>query len=154
MLAEIVPPEILTPPDAYSRGFHRHNGALVIDGWLRRLAGQDARCRMVLGRLGRAFLHVRGQQGLGFARLGDYARERLGMSARELQSLARVSARLEGLPEIRRAYENGEVSWAQVRLLIGVATPDTEGGWLALARGCPECGAIPSSSRAAWPGRS
>src|SRR5438552_2355975 len=111
MLAEIVPPEILTPPDAYSRGFHRHNGALVIDGWLRRLAGQDARCRMVLGRLARAFLHVRGQQGLGFARLGDYARERLGMSARELQSLARVSARLEGLPEIRRAYENGEVSW-------------------------------------------
>src|SRR5439155_12709090 len=77
----------------------------------RRLAGQDARCRMVLGRLARAFLHVRGQQGLGFARLGDYARERLGMSARELQSLARVSARLEGLPEIRRAYENGEVSW-------------------------------------------
>ena len=135
MLAEIVPPEILTPPDAYSRGFHRHNGALVIDGWLRRLAGQDARCRMVLGRLARAFLHVRGQQGLGFARLGDYARERLGMSARELQSLVRVSARLEGLPEIRRAYENGEVSWAQVRLLIGVATPDTEGGWLALARG-------------------
>src|SRR5438034_869320 len=134
MVPEIVPPEILVPPDA-SKGFHSHDAALVVDGWLRRLAGQDARCRSVLGRLARAFLCARGQQVLGFARLGDYARERLGMSARELQSLAKVSERLECLPEIRRAYENGELSWAHVRLLIGVATPDTEGAWLAVARG-------------------
>src|SRR5438876_2152984 len=134
MLAEIVPPEILTPPDAYSRGFHRHNGALVIDGWLRRLAGQDARCRMVLGRLGRAFLHVRGQQGLGFARLGDYARERLGMSARELQSLARVSARLAQLPAVAAAFAAGALSWTQVRLLVGVATAETAAAWVETAR--------------------
>jgi len=41
MVPEIVPPEILVPPDA-SKGFHSHDAALVVDGWLRRLAGQDA----------------------------------------------------------------------------------------------------------------
>src|SRR4030095_9101094 len=29
----------------------------------------------------------------------------------------------------------GEISWAQLRLLAGIATPDTEEHWLSLARG-------------------
>jgi hypothetical protein len=65
----------------------------------------------------------------------DYARERLGMSAREMQSLAAVSTGLERLPEVGAAFERGELSWSQARLLIGVATPDTEVEWLALACG-------------------
>jgi len=48
---EIVPPEVLVPPEAYSRGLHHDEAALVLDGWLRRLAAQDSRCRAVLGRL-------------------------------------------------------------------------------------------------------
>src|SRR5439155_4177041 len=135
MRAEIVPPEVLLPPEAHGRGFQPRDAALVLDGYLRRLAAQEARCRAVLGRLARAFLRRRGQQVLGFARLGDYARERLGLSARELQSLAAVCKRLESLPAIRTAFEDGEVSWAQVRLLVGIATPETEQAWLELARG-------------------
>ena len=49
MEAEIVPAEYLVPPEAHGRGFQRHDAALVIDGYLRRLAAQDARCRAVLG---------------------------------------------------------------------------------------------------------
>ena len=135
MNAEIIPPEALVPPETHGRGFQPHEAALVIDGYLRRLAAQEARCRAVLGRLARAFLRCRGQQVLGFARLGDYTRERLGLSARELQSLAAVTDRVEALPAVRAAFESGEVSWAQVRLLVAVASAETERVWLELARG-------------------
>jgi hypothetical protein len=130
-----VPPELLVPPEAHGRGLRTHDAALVLDGWLRRLAAQEARCRIVLGRLAHAFLRRRGHHDLGFGRLGDYARERLGLSAREVQSLATVSARLERLPRLEAALADGLVSWAQVRLLAAVATPDDEAGWLARAEG-------------------
>src|SRR5439155_9389188 len=100
---------------AHGRGFCPHDAALVLDGWLRRLAAQEARCRMVLGTLARHFLARRGHHELGFARCGDYTRERLGLSARELQSLATVSARLERLPPLRAAFADGVLNWAQVR---------------------------------------
>ena len=102
-----VPPELLVPPEAHGRGLRIHDAALVLDGWLRRLAAQDARCRIVLGRLAHAFLRRRGHHDLGFGRLGDYARERLGLSAREVQSLATVSTRLERLPRLEAALVDG-----------------------------------------------
>ena len=119
-----VPPELLVPSEAYGRGFCPHDAALVLDGWLRRLAAQDARGRLVLGRLARAFLRRHGHHELGFGRLGDYSRERIGLSARELQSLATVSAHLERLPRLRAAFVDGVLSWAQIRLLAAVATPE------------------------------
>src|SRR5438874_10506342 len=131
-----VPPELLVPPEAHGRGFCPYDAALVLDGWLRRLAAQDARGRIVLGRLARAFLRRRGHHDLGFSRLGDYSRERLGISARELQSLATVSARLERLPQLRAAFTDGVLSWAQIRLLTAVATPEDEAEWLARAERC------------------
>src|SRR5262249_47681822 len=93
-----VPPELLAPPDGHSRGFSHDDTALVLDAWLRRLASQESRCRQVLGRLARAFLRRAGPHGLGFSRLDDYARERLGLSGREVQSLATVVARLDERP--------------------------------------------------------
>src|SRR5437879_13756801 len=99
-----VPSELLVPPEAHGRGFCPHDAALVLDGWLRRLAAQDTRGRMVLGRLARAFLRRRGHHELGFSRLGDYSRERLGLSARELQRLPTVSARLQRLPPPPAAF--------------------------------------------------
>jgi hypothetical protein len=93
----IVPEAVLVPPEAYGRGLDHHEAALILDGYLRRLAAQEGRCRAVLGSLARRFLRCRSQQDLGFARLGDYTRERLGMSAREVQSLAAVGAGLDRL---------------------------------------------------------
>jgi len=130
-----VPPGLLVPPEAHGRGLLTHDAALVLDGWLRRLAAQESRCRIVIGRLAHAFLLRRGHHDLGFARLGDYARERLGLSAREVQSLATVSARLERLPHLRAAFADGVVSWAQLRLLTTAATPEDEARWLARADG-------------------
>jgi hypothetical protein len=132
---DLVPEDLLVPPDAHTRGFSHTDAALVLDGWLRRLAAQDARCRLVLGRLAAPFLRSRAAQQLGFARIDDYARERLGLSGRELQSLAHVVGRLADLPGLRAAFHGGRLSWAQVRLLVGVATADTEAEWLARAPG-------------------
>jgi hypothetical protein len=131
----MVPAALLTPPEAYSRGVDRPDAALVLDGWLRRLARQEALLRLVLGRLARAFLRARGVQACGFARVGDWARERLGLSGREVQSLACVAERLDALPLLRDAFVAGDVSWAQVRLLAAVATPDTQAHWLDVAAG-------------------
>ena len=89
----------------------------------------------MLGRLARPFLLRRAHHRLGFFRLDDYARERLGLSGRELQELARVAQKLEDLPALRQAFAEGALSWSHVRLLTSVATPESEGTWLARARG-------------------
>src|SRR5207245_7018402 len=81
------------------------------------------------------FLAKRAHQRLGFVRLDDFARERLGLSGRELQELARVAQRLEALPALARAFTQGALSWSHLRLLVSVATPETEAAWLARARG-------------------
>ena len=106
-----------------------------LDRCLRRLARHEARCRLVLGRLAGRFLRRRAHHRLGFARLGDYSRERLGLSAREMQSMAHVVEAAQRLPGILAAFSCGEISWTQLRMLAAAATVDTEQQWLALARG-------------------
>ncbi len=123
-LGEIVPAEVLAPPMRHERCWLlRDECALVLDGLLRRLARQEALCRRVLGRIAERFLRRGAHHRLGFARLGDYTRERLGLSAREVQSLAQVMTAVARLPQTSAAFERGEVSWAQLRLLASRATP-------------------------------
>ena len=135
MTADVVPPELLEIPSAQERRrLDRDLCAQLLDRLLRRLARQEALCRRVLGRLAQHFLSKRAHQRLGFVRLDDFARERLGLSGRELQELARVAQRLEALPALARAFAEGALSWSHLRLLVSVATPDTEAAWLARAR--------------------
>jgi hypothetical protein len=131
----IVPPELLERPhrDEMHR-LDRDLCALVLDPYLHRLASQEARCRRVLGALAREFLRRDAHHALGFARLDDYAHERLDISGRELQSAARVVAAQAGLPALAAAFDCGTLSWTQVRLLVPVARPETEAQWLVLAR--------------------
>jgi hypothetical protein len=131
-----VPTELLVPMSARERrGIDRSRCAELVDPLLRRLARQEALCRHVVGRLARAFVRRRDHQRLGFARLDDYARERLGLSGRQLQEIVRVVERLDELPVVSRAFADGVLSWSHVRLLVAVATPEDEAGWLARARG-------------------
>src|SRR2546428_12196322 len=130
---DVVPAEVLADT-VDRRHVDRDVCALQLDGSLRRRARQEAVCRRVLGRLARSFLAGRYPHRLGFARLGDYPRERLSLSAREVQELARVAERLESLPAIATAFAAGDLSWTQTRLLATAATADSEHEWLALAR--------------------
>jgi hypothetical protein len=130
-----VPPEHLARPRRDElRHLEREECALLLDRYLRTLARQEAACRRVLGRLAGAFLRTKGHRRLAFARLGDYTRERLAISARELQSVARVASKLDALPALAHAFDTGAISWAQARLLIDVVTPATAAAWIERAR--------------------
>jgi hypothetical protein len=85
----------------------------------------------VLARLAGRLVATRAWEKLGFARLRDYAIERLGLSARELQDLARVDAALARLPAIEAEFVTGRLGWTKLRLLCRVATPEDESLWLA-----------------------
>src|SRR5438094_9201619 len=130
---DVVPAQVLDDT-VDRRTVDRDLCALQLDGYLRRLARQEAVCRRVLGRLARTFLAGRDHHRLGFARLSADTRDRLGLSALQVQDLARVAERLESLPAIAAAFAAGDLSWTQTRLLATAATADSEREWLALAR--------------------
>ena len=129
---DIVPADVLAA-DA-GRGLRAADCALMLDGYLRRLVRQEARARRVLGTLARGFLRRHHHHDLGFARLRDYTRERLGLSARELQTLAHVIQGMARLPAIGDAFDSGEITWSQARCLVALATPEDAPYWLIVAR--------------------
>src|SRR2546427_11229119 len=89
--------------------------------------------RRALARVAGRMVATCGWERLGSARLGDYAVERAGISARELRDLAAVDRALASLPALDAAFCAGEIGWTQLRLLCRVATADDEKEWLALA---------------------
>ena len=91
--------------------------------------------RRALARVAARFVATRGWERLGFARIADYARERLGLSASELHDLARVDAALARLPQTEAAFLAGRITWSKGRLLGRAATPEDEARWLEVAEG-------------------
>jgi len=104
---------------------------------LSRLAGAVGPLRRVLAALAERLIATKAPERLCYARLGDYARERPGLSARQLQELARVHRALVGLPALERALLANELPWSKVRLLARVATEQDEPTWIARARAMP-----------------
>jgi len=105
------------------------------DGRLRELAACRTAARPLLGKLAAAFVGASLHEALGYRSLGDYGRERLGVGARTVREWARVWRRLEELPHLRGAVLAGEVGWAAARLVVGLATPETDEACLATIRG-------------------
>ena len=99
------------------------------------LARAAAPLRRVVAALAGCLVERRAWERLGYARLGDYARERLGLSARSLQELARVDRQLAGLPRLEAALVASELPWSKVRLLARFAARGDEAVWIARARG-------------------
>ena len=62
------------------------------------------------------------------------AAERLGISVRRMQMLLQMDERLRDLPLTSAAFVRGRISSSQVRLLLRVATPETEARLLAVMR--------------------
>jgi hypothetical protein len=122
---------VVTAVVAESRYSPRVDEVEALDARLTELAWNGAPLRRALGRIAGAFVERRAWEKLGFARLADYARERPGLSARELQDLAHVDAALAKLPAIAAALASGQLGWTKARLLCRVATPEDEGLWLA-----------------------
>ena len=89
--------------------------AAKLDLELRLACRSEAAMRRELGEAARAFVGRRAYRRIGFVRLSDYARERLGVSARTRESAAWLATRLDALPAVSRAYDRSELSWTQAR---------------------------------------
>lgn len=98
------------------------------------LARAEAPLRRSLAAIAARLVAKRAWERLGFVRLGDYAREWAGLSARQLQDLAHVDAALARLPAIERAFTSGVLTWTKTRLLCRVATAEDEARWIATAQ--------------------
>jgi hypothetical protein len=108
----------------------RSSFAEALDRRLALLAKRDAFCRFVQGTLARPFLTRHAWRPLGFVRLSDFTRERLGICGRTLEEDARIARALEGLPQMSTAFLDGILSWAQLRLLTRVARACDEKEWI------------------------
>lgn len=71
---------------------------------------------------------------LGYAGIGDYARERLGIPASTAQKMARLARGLRECPLLRDAVRSGEVSIRQAEAVLPVARGEAEQWWVARAR--------------------
>jgi hypothetical protein len=105
-----------------------------LDARLRELARAQVPLRRALIALAGRLVALQGWERLGFARLRDYAAERLGLSARSLQDFAYVDRALGELPRLEEAFVAGELSWSKLRLLARVATASDEVRWLERAQ--------------------
>ena len=90
--------------------------------------------RRVLAALAGQLVASKAWDRLGYVRPRDYAVERLGLSARQVQDLAHVDRALRGLPRIDAAFVAGDLTWTKTRLLCRVATAEDEEAWLDLAK--------------------
>lgn len=105
----------------------------AVEDRLLALAHAGGPLRRLLAALAGRLTANRSWEPLGYARLSDYARERLGVSARWLQELARVEGRLAALPELEAALLSGRLPWSKVRLVARAASAESEAALIAYA---------------------
>jgi len=100
---------------------------------LARLCRGQGPLRAVVARIAWRLVDRHAWEPIGFARLSDYAVERLGCSGRSLQSLARVGRAFAGRPQLERALVSGGLGWTKVRLLAGLPPEEDVEPWIARA---------------------
>ncbi len=110
------------------------------------LAHSAGPLRRVVAALAGRLVAARSWERLGYARLGDYARERLGLSVRSLQEFAHVDRALGELPRLESALVSGMLPWSKVRLLARFVSGEDEASWIARA-GCLNVRALERACR-------
>jgi hypothetical protein len=127
----LVPPGLLEPPwRSASRGRLHDTPGLLLDRHLRRLARLRNPVEWRMARLLERLDGGSGYLDLGFARLSDYARERLGLTARRVQTLLAMARRLGPLPRVAAAYESGLLSQSQAALVARAAVASDQERWV------------------------
>ena len=72
---------------------------------------------------------------LGFSSINQYAIKSLGFSKTRTGDFIRLSRQLDQLPAVREALTSGKLGYTKARELVSVATPETQDGWLDVAKG-------------------
>ncbi len=101
---------------------------------LAQLTAAGGPLRRTLAAICARLLDTQAIERLCYARLRDYARERAGVSARQIQDLAHAHRAFATLPGLERALVANELPWSKVRLLTRVATPEDQSRWIERAR--------------------
>jgi hypothetical protein len=126
---------ILEPPLADERAhLLRDEAGLLLDRLLVRVARGHGALDVALGEglaaLGQGDRALR----LGYSGIGDYARERLGISARTAQAMAHLARELRTRPLLRDAVRRGDVSVRKAQAILPLAVDEAEAQWVARAR--------------------
>ncbi len=74
-----------------------------------------------------------GHQEFGFHSILDHAETRFGIQRRTAREYMAVERALSELPLIDEVLREGRLFWSQARLLVRIATPQTESAWLEFA---------------------
>jgi hypothetical protein len=119
------------PSDAH--GVVRSDGLLALDRRLATLGRARGPLRAVLARIACHLVAIRGWERIGYARLSDYAGERLGLSARWVRSLALVGEAFHAFPRLEESLAAGMLAWTKVRLLASLPRDEDEATWIARA---------------------
>jgi hypothetical protein len=101
---------------------------------LTRLTAAGGPLRRALAAICARLLDTQAYERLCYARLRDYARERAGVSARQIQDLARAHRAFATLPGLEHALVASTLPWSKIRVLTRVATPEDEEAWIARAQ--------------------
>lgn len=67
---------------------------------------------------------------LGYTSVVAFASAEYGRGKSWVSELIEISTKSEDLPQIRAAFDSGELPWTKARELVKVATPETEADWL------------------------
>ena len=128
----------LEPVPRFERaGVLRGEAALLLDRLLTRVARCHGALDVAVGE-GLAALAVGARTlRLGFAGIGDYARERLGIAGRTAQDLARLARELKERPLLAAAVRSGEVSARKAQTVLVAARGEAEAEWVERARRGP-----------------
>jgi hypothetical protein len=130
---ELVPggEETFLPDDL--RDVAQPDGLEALDRRLYALSRERGPLRAALARIACRLVFSRGWERLGYARLSDYAVERLGLSARWARSLAQVGEGFRVFPSLEEALLSGTLGWTKVRLLASLPRGEDEATWIARA---------------------
>jgi len=72
---------------------------------------------------------------LGYASINQYAMKELGFCKSRTRDFIRLAGQLDKLPAVRDALTAGKIGYTKARVIVSVATPETEDGWLKAAKG-------------------
>jgi hypothetical protein len=116
-------------------GLLRDEAAFLLDGLLVRVARGEGALDVAIGEGLEALAGGDRLCRLGYSRLGDYARERLGLLAGCAARLVRLARALRERPLLRAAVRRGELSARKAEAILPVARGGGEAAWVARARG-------------------
>jgi hypothetical protein len=118
------------PVPAPEAGVDDAERARRIDARLRELAAMHRGWDELVGHLCLLVLSTGLWRDMGFADVGQYATERLGMSERTMEQRAWLERRMWELPAIRKAMREGRIGYEQARLVARCRDPEFVEAWI------------------------